>query len=69
MAYCPEDGALMKTVCLHYNACYDCPQCDTHWSYVDGTYETETSSNCPVHNQCDSCQNRTTMLYNGTTVT
>ena len=39
MAYCPEDGVWMNTVCLHYNACYDCPNCGLHWNYVDGTYE------------------------------
>lgn len=58
MAYCPEDGALMKTVCLHYNACYDCPTCGTHWSYIDGSYEGGTSSECPVHNYCSKCQEK-----------
>ena len=56
MAYCPEDGTLMTTVCLHYNACYDCPECETHWNYVDVSYEPGRSPDCPVHNQCERCK-------------
>ena len=56
MAYCPEDGTLMKTVCLHYNACYDCPECGTHWNYVDGSYEVSRSDSCTMHSYCEKCQ-------------
>ncbi len=64
MAYCPEDGVWMNAVCLHYNACYDCPSCRLHWNYVDGTYEMGNTQNCPVHNVCTSCIARTKLRYN-----
>ena len=64
MAYCPEDGALMDTVCLHFNACYDCLDCGLHWNYVDGSYKVGNTENCPVHNHCTTCQARTKLLYN-----
>jgi hypothetical protein len=56
MAYCPEDGTLMKTLCLHYNACYDCPECGMHWNYVDGSYQAGDATDCPVHNYCERCR-------------
>ena len=68
MAYCPEDGTEMNTICLHFYACYHCPECDTHWNYVDGTYEMGTTEKCPVHNFCTTCQSRTDLLYNTDTV-
>ena len=56
MAYCPEDGIRMNAVCLDYHACYDCSECGAHWSYVDGSWEMGTTENCPVHNECATCQ-------------
>ena len=56
MAYCPEDGIRMNAVCLDYHACYDCSECGAHWSYVDGSREMGTTENCPVHNECTTCQ-------------
>ena len=38
MAYCPEDGKKMNTINDGYNICYDCPECDTHWTYEEGAY-------------------------------
>lgn len=36
MSYCPEDGVKMVPVeddtAFGY-VCYDCPDCQTHWSY------------------------------------
>jgi len=52
----------MESVCLHYNACYDCHECGSHWSYVDGTYEVGTSTDCPVHNFCERCHDRTDVV-------
>ena len=58
MAYCPDDGIQMTAICLDYHACYDCSECGTHWSCVDGTWQAETTENCPVHLECDTCQIR-----------
>ncbi|GEM_PF-2265225 len=55
MSYCPEDGTFMEAICLHYNACYDCPECETHWNYVNGSYQVSTTD-CPVHNYCEKCR-------------
>ncbi len=56
MAFCPEDGTKMVTVCLHHHACYDCPECEQHWNYVEGTYEVGRSEQCPVYNSCPRCE-------------
>ena len=51
MAYCPEDGVEMKQVHEDTNTvCYDCPHCDSHWTY-DGEggpgYFLSTKEECP----------------------
>ena len=55
MAHCPEDGALMKAVCLHYHACYDCLDCGIHWQYVEGNYDVGEAEKCLVHKGCPIC--------------
>ena len=60
MAYCPDDGKEMQATCLHYNACYDCPDCLQHWVYIDGLYTLAEiwqsgGQDCPVHEQCPHC--------------
>ena len=47
----------MEAICLHYNACYDCPECGTHWNYVDGSYQV-TTIDCPVHDYCEKCRDK-----------
>ena len=69
MAYCPDDGVEMNTICLDYHACYDCSECGTHWSYVDGAWASETTENCLVHKECTSCQGSTKLRYNAATST
>ena len=64
MAYCPDDGIKMTAICLDYHACYDCSECDAHWTYVDGTWETANRENCLIHTHCTSCISRTKLRYN-----
>lgn len=42
MAYCPEDGHKLGVSHNGYDICYDCPECDTHWLYMDGVYTVES---------------------------
>jgi hypothetical protein len=56
MAYCPEDGVELQPVCVHFCACYDCPECGLHWAYDGfGGYIAVSRSACPVHLRCDRC--------------
>ena len=51
MAYCPEDGQKLVFVpSASIDICYDCPDCNTHWQYVNGAY----SSVCD-YATCDVC--------------
>ena len=66
MAYCPDDGIQMNAICLDYHACYDCSECGTHWSYVDGVWASECAENCPIHiGVFATCQTRTKPLAIG----
>lgn len=55
MTWCPEDGGEMRAVCEHYDACYSCLKCFSHWEYVAGAYHLTASADCIVHNDCNTC--------------
>ena len=38
--FCPECGTKCIAAVDKFYACYDCPECLVHWSYVDGQYST-----------------------------
>ena len=46
--FCPEDGVKCTTKNLDHDACYDCPECGTHWVYVFGCYTAVERENCEV---------------------
>lgn len=45
--YCPECGTKCETKTItSAGACYDCPECGWHWSYIDGGYHLEPNDDC-----------------------
>ena len=44
--FCPECETKCITVVDKFYACYDCPECLVHWSYVDGSYHLSPDDDC-----------------------
>ena len=62
--YCPECGDKTYTISSNAEAsCYDCPRCEVHWIYVEGTYTSvgQHQANTGLK-ECPVCEGATAPL-------